>query len=313
MPDRLETREGSAGNGFAVPATSVIMAALYAAAEKLADLDVPILIVGEAGTGKRAIAQHIHEVSSHCHEPFRVIDSSLYSAAVAAGNGAEKMLGPDGMAFFTQASQVSELAQQKILKLIQRGRHGPRIVVASDEDFDHAVRTRHIGEEFGHVIGAVCLRVPPLRVRREEIPHLAGYFLQQYSRSFGRPKPEPTPAALEFFNNYRWPGNVAELETAMKSLAALGDESLVLAALRSSAWASGRTPGLQTASLKQAAKAASFEAERQLISDVLASTGWNRKRTAQQLQISYKALLYKLKRIGIESPALPQTIGGRSS
>jgi DNA-binding NtrC family response regulator len=304
MSDRWETRGFTAGSGITVPVTSAIMVALYAAAEKLADLDVPVLIVGEAGTGKRAIARHIHDVSSHRHEPFRIIDSSVYSEAVTSGNGADRLLGTDGMAFFTVASQVTEPAQQKILKLIKRGRGTPRIMVASNVDLDDAVRARHLGEEFCYVIGSVCLHVPPLRTRREEIPFLANCFLEEYSRSFGRPKPEPSAAALEFFRHYRWPGNVAELETAMKSLAAIGDESLVLAALHSSAWAAGRTQGPPTASLKQAARTASFEAERQLISDVLASTGWNRKRAAQQLQISYKALLYKLKRIGIESPAL---------
>jgi len=308
MPESFAIREIAVGDDSIVVGTSAVMLALYAAAAKLADLESPLLIIGEAGAGKRTIAHHIHNGSPRRSEPFRIIDSLAFSTAVDKGNGADKMLGSGGTVLFTQPSQMSQPAQQKILKLIQRDRRGPRIVAASNEDLDHAVRTRRIGEEFCHAISAVSLRVPPLRARRDEISLLTNYFLQQYARAFGRPKPKPSSAAVEFFQTYRWPGNVAELETAMKSLVAIGDETLVMAALRASAWANGRSEGRPTASLKQAAREASLEAERELISDVLLSTAWNRKRAAQQLQISYKALLYKLKRIGIESPALRRTM-----
>jgi two-component system response regulator AtoC len=153
------------------------------------------------------------------------------------------------------------------------------------------------------------LRIPPLRARRQDVVMLVEHFLGQYSRMFGRPKPKPSSEIMEFFLTYRWPGNITELETAVKSLAAIGDERVVLDALRASAWTGRPKAGSETSSLKQAARAASLEAERELISEVLISTNWNRKRAAERLQISYKALLYKMKRIEIGSPALQRTNG----
>jgi two-component system response regulator AtoC len=301
MPD-LSTMP--VGGASVVPGSSPVMLGLYAAAAKLAELETPVLILGELGTGKRTLARCIHDISPRRNEPFRLVDATQFSAAVAKGNSTNRLLGSDGMIFLCDTAQMSSPAQQKILQVIQGGRRAPRVIVASNEELDHAVRARRVDEEFYHAIGSVCLRIPPLRARREDIAPLSEHFLRQYSRAFGRPKPELSAEALEFFRSYRWPGNVAEMETAMKSLVAIGDEALVLAAVRASAWATGRTDGARTASLKQAARAASLEAERELIFDVLTSTGWNRKRAAQRLQVSYKALLYKLKRIGIESPAL---------
>jgi two-component system response regulator AtoC len=202
-------------------------------------------------------------------------------------------------------------AQQKILALIlrPRSRRLPRVVAAASEELEHALRARRMNEDFCHAIGSVCLRVPPLRARREDVLLLSEHFLRRYARIFARPKPTPSPEAVEFFLTYRWPGNIAELETAMKSLVAIGDERVVLEALRASAWTGRPKAGFENSSLKQTARAASLEAERELISEVLVSTNWNRKRAAERLQISYKALLYKMKRIEIGPPAVQRTNG----
>jgi two-component system response regulator AtoC len=101
----------------------------------------------------------------------------------------------------------------------------------------------------------------------------------------------------QLFNEYAWPGNLRELEDAAKAIVILGDETVAMGGLRSLLIKSDRTNG-DRVSLKEAAKAASREAERELILKVLTRTRWNRRRAAQELQISYKALLYKLKQIG---------------
>jgi DNA-binding NtrC family response regulator len=280
------------------------MRSVYAAAAKLAELDTPILIIGETGTGKCTIARRIHDSSARRNEPFRVVDASTFSQSVEKKSVADKLIGTSGTVFFTDAAQLILPAQRRILNLIRSdSRKTPRLIVATNDALDQAVRANQIDEDFYYAIGSVCLRIAPLRARRQDIRTLSQYFLRQYAYEFGRTKPEPSAQAVEFLSNYRWPGNVEELETAMKSLVVTGDERLVLAALRASSWTKGNHAS-QTASLKQASRAASFEAERELITDVLASTGGNRKQAARQLQISYKALLYKLKRIAIESPAM---------
>ena len=106
------------------------------------------------------------------------------------------------------------------------------------------------------------------------------------------------PERQQLFHDYAWPGNIRELEDAAKAIVALGDEAVAMGGLRAMLMKSERSVGEERISLKQAARAASREAEKELILKVLTRTRWNRRRAAQQLQISYKALLYKLKQIG---------------
>jgi len=280
---------------------SPTMLAIQKAAIKLAELRTPVLIVGEPGSGRQTLARSIHAASRYNGASFRVLDCSEF-APNKEGSKADTFVGAAGTLYFSDIAELSLPAQREILKLIQT-ESGPRILFSTCDNLEHGVRNRTLSEEFYNAVSSVCLRVPPLRARRDDIGCLAEHFLEQYSREFQCAKPKLSPQARDFLLSYHWPGNVAELQMAMKSLVAIVDERLVIAALRSSSWIGTRKDSEQFAPLKQTARAASFEAERKLISDVLASTGWNRKRAAEKLQISYKALLYKLKRIGIESPA----------
>ena len=126
-------------------------------------------------------------------------------------------------------------------------------------------------------------------------------FLDEFAIIFGRPKPVLSQEMVSFMLDYGWPGNFKELETAAKTLVAIGNEAITIAALRASAVKSKANGDGQPLSLKQASRAASLQAERELISEVLTSTGWNRKQAARELRISYKALLYKIRQIGMEN------------
>jgi two-component system response regulator AtoC len=147
-------------------------------------------------------------------------------------------------------------------------------------------------------LSGVCLRIPPLRQRKDDIAQLMGFFLQRYSEAYHRPVPVLSPATQKLFLEHSWPGNLPELEGAARAIVAVGNESVAMGGLRSMLTrGDNRTNGEKT-SLKEASRAASREAERELILKVLTRTRWNRRRAAQELQISYKALLYKLKQIG---------------
>jgi two-component system response regulator AtoC len=143
----------------------------------------------------------------------------------------------------------------------------------------------------------VCLRIPPLRQRREDIPILMEHFLRKFGREFQRPVPALSEETLRLFQEYSWPGNVRELENAAKAIVALGDETVAMGGLRAMLRRTDTGNGGRV-SLKQAARAASREMEKELILRALTRTRWNRRRAAQDLQISYKALLYKLKQMG---------------
>jgi len=150
-------------------------------------------------------------------------------------------------------------------------------------------------------LSGVCLRIPPVRQRKEDIPQLITFFLTRYSESFHRPIPILSVATQHLLFDYSWTGNLRELEAVARAIVAVGDESVAMGGLRSLLTSSNnhKSNG-EKVSLKDAARAASREAERELILKVLTRTRWNRRRAAQELQISYKALLYKLKQIGCE-------------
>jgi two-component system response regulator AtoC len=177
-------------------------------------------------------------------------------------------------------------------------RPGWRFLAATRRDLEKEVRAGRFREDLYYRLSGVCLRLPPLRHRKEDIPALASLFLELYADRLGNPKPELSPRALSILLEYSWPGNIRELETAMKKVVALGDEEAVMSDLAAQVALTRLENGADgSISLKQAARAASRHAEKELILRVLARTQWNRKRAARELQISYKALLYKLKQI----------------
>jgi two-component system response regulator AtoC len=160
------------------------------------------------------------------------------------------------------------------------------------------VKAGRLREDLYYRISGVCLRLPPLRQRREDIPLLVEHFLAKYARDFRRPVPRLSAEAQRLFRDYSWPGNVRELENAAKAVVALGDEDIAMGGLRALLSRTDASGNGTQVSLKQVARAASRLAERELILRVLTRTRWNRRRAAQELQISYKALLYKMKQIG---------------
>ena len=171
------------------------------------------------------------------------------------------------------------------------------------------MRAGRFREELYYRINGVCLRIPSLRQRPEDLPPLLGHFLKKYASSFERPAPQLSSAGKESLRCHSWPGNVRELENFARKLVILGDEELALSDLvLGSAPKVQKVPearrgtdvNKQTPSLKAAAREASRNVERELILDSLERTHWNRKRTARELQISYKALLYKLKQLEID-------------
>jgi DNA-binding NtrC family response regulator len=155
-------------------------------------------------------------------------------------------------------------------------------------------------EDFYYLVSAITLRISPLRCRRSEILSIADDFLTHYSKLFDRPKPILREEIIGFLMEHTWPENLSELQTAIKTFVAIGDQSISLAALKAAASSVKSNGRRKPLSLKDAARAASTQIERQLISEVLVATGGNRKRAADELGISYKALLYKLKQVGAE-------------
>jgi two-component system response regulator AtoC len=186
---------------------------------------------------------------------------------------------------------------------------GVRLVSATCHNIEEEVRNGRFPRELYYRLNGVTLRLPPLHSRKEDIAGLMDFFLKRYSALFDKAAPALDAGNWDVLLRHSWPGNVRELENVARKIVALGDGELALADLEAglnavepvkappSVPASARLSGMRP--LKEASREASRHAERELIARALDRTHWNRKRTARELQISYKALLYKLKQLGL--------------
>jgi len=287
----------SGGGRFWVESVSAGMRTVEAVIRELSQNDVPMLVVAEHGSGKAAAAARIHTLSARAAGPFQAyqaLETSAETLAACSGQG--------GTIYLQEVGDLSAESQKELVRQI--GLHGneqhrvPRFICGTSRELEPEVKAGKFREDLYYGISGVCL--PPLRQRKEDIPVLRDWFLSAAARDFCRPVPALSPETQNFFLEYSWPGNIRELKDAVRAIVALGDETLAMGGLRSLLRRVDRNGNGEKISLKDAARAASREAEREIILQVLTRTRWNRRRAAQELQISYKALLYKLKQIGYE-------------
>ena len=273
---------------------------------ELAAGDAPVLIRAEAGAGKRTAAQKIHQMSIRRSQPFVALDCATLT--VEALENSVMSAFRAGTVLLEEVANLTASCQEKLMQVLERGKSleensqlgdAARLVFTTGRDLEAELSAKRFREDLYYRISGVCLRLPPLRQRREDIAPLMRFFLTRYAGELGRRLPQLSSEAEQRLQDYPWPGNLRELQDVAKAIVVLGDESLVLGGLRGlSIVPERRTDG--RVSLKEAAKAASREAEKELILKVLNRTRWNRRRAAEELQISYKALLYKLKQIGFQ-------------
>lgn len=297
----LATLGDSNFSGSSLPQpVSPSMRAVVGVVGELAHSSVPVLLIGEDGTGKHSIARSIHLNSGGSHDSFYV----KASRDLPAKDFDLEFLPKRASFYLAEVGDLSPECQKRVMDLLSKqGTNGLshteiRFICGSSRDLEGEVRSGAFREDLYYRISGVCLRIPPLRQRKEDIQDLMTFFLQRYSEAYRRPLPTLSAATQRLFVEHSWPGNLNELEAAARAIVAVGDESVAMGGLRSLLTrGDGKTNG-EKLSLKEASRAASREAERELILKVLTRTRWNRRRAAQELQISYKALLYKLKQIG---------------
>jgi two-component system, NtrC family, response regulator AtoC len=313
LPNAGSSRPGSSmemvGMAF-VEGVSASMRPVEAVIRELAKSDVPVLVLAEIGAGKHATAQRIHQMSQRSGRAFRWLQCSSLKPEdleVLQETETEGAMPGAGTVYLEELGDLSADCQARLLEALPQspgqmtaGRDRARVICGSARDLESEVKRGRLREDLYYRISGVCLHLPPLRQRKEDIPFLMGHFLRKYARDFSHPVPDLSAETLRLFLDYAWPGNLRELEDAARVLVAMGDEQVALGGLRAllrKPETGGNGVGV---SLKAAAKAASREAERELILNTLTRTRWNRRRAAEALQISYKALLYKLKQIGFE-------------
>jgi DNA-binding NtrC family response regulator len=322
------------------PTTSFVvcsdhMRAITAQCDLMAATDLPVLILGESGTGKEILAHYIHKKSACSSAPFLkvncaampadLLESELLGYEPGAFTGAIKSkpgkfeLCDHGTIFLDEIGEMPPTLQAKLLQVLQDGtfsrlggrttiKVNVRVIAATNIDIRAAIAERRFREDLYYRINGFSFSLPPLRKRKEEIPVLVRYFIQRMGEKYAR-KPVNMPAALlNACIQYDWPGNLRELENFVKRYLVLGDDQAMMAELipeRASSTApriaevSGDTPA---GGLKKLMSNVKGETEARVINAVLQKNQWKRKKTAAELRISYKALLYKMKQYEIFAP-----------
>ena len=288
--------------------------------KKVSDYDTTILIRGETGTGKELIARAVHYSGNRAGKAFvavncaaipeTLLESELFGHVKGAFTGADKTKeglfkeADGGTIFLDEVGEVSKDVQVKLLRVLQEGevrrvgdttpiKVNVRVVSATVRDLEDDIKTGRFREDLYYRINVVPIALPPLRERQSDIAGLAGLFLERYSKKYGKNITGFLEESLTFLNGYSWPGNVRELENIVERAVILEDDDEISpnSLPITSELNSRDVAELNTFSIKEAEK----RLEKTLIERALKETGGNKTRASKLLEISHRALLYKIK------------------
>lgn len=307
---------------------SEAMAAVRQRVDRAAGLNVPILILGESGTGKEILAHFIHERSPWRNGPFvkvncpaipgMLLESELFgfqkgafTGAVAAKPGRMEHA-QGGTLFLDEIAELDGSLQAKLLHVLQDGHFtrigdheekqmDARVICATNRQLQQEIQGGSFRSDLFYRINVISITLPPLRERRDDIPYLIEYLRQQFNVRFKRESPPVSKDLIQLLQQRDWPGNVRELENCMARYVILGSEE---------AFYSERTEkkALDVAyemnedgkiPLKRIAQQVTRRMEHDVILKVLQANHWNRRKAAEVLKISYRALLYKVRQAGL--------------
>jgi two-component system response regulator AtoC len=323
------------------------MRELYAVAAQVGPSEAPVLIQGETGAGKEVLARHLHSLSRRSNKPFlklncaalpsELVESELFGYERGAFTGAFQRkpgmfeLADGGTLLLDEIGDMDFKLQAKLLQVLQDHefqrlggketvRVDVRVIAATHNDLEKSIALGRFRQDLYYRLNVVTLYVPPLRERKEDIVQLVQMLSRKYSPAEAGPL-SITPSLQQALLLHDWPGNVRELENVVRRLLVLQDPDLIARELSARAARKSLTAApvldLQpkagtdpvNAPILEQVTQAKEQAETEAILAALNSTRWNRKKAAALLKIDYKALLYKMKKLGIEDgPAQP--VGG---
>lgn len=296
--------------------------------EKVAGASVPVLIRGENGTGKEVIARLIHARSPWAFGPFvkvncpaipgTLMESELFGYQKGAFTGANDTkpgrveMAQHGTLFLDEIAELDPSLQAKLLQLLQDGQFcavggqedkkvDARIICATNRNLEEEIRKGTFRQDLFYRINVVTIQVPSLRERAADIPLICDSLRQMYSERFDRATQPFSARKLEVLQRYHWPGNIRELENLIKRYVILGSEDVITLQMNEDSSVPDDSEGVTSTmlSLKKATREAVRELEGKIIVKALEAHNWNRRRAASALEISYRALLYKLKEAGL--------------
>src|SRR5690348_16804133 len=307
---------------------SATMQAVRQRVGRAAGLNVPILILGESGTGKEVLARFIHSRSPWSNGPFvkvncpaipgTLLESELFGFEKGAFTGAyaakpgRMELAEGGTLFMDEIAELDSSLQAKLLHVLQDGhftrigdheerRMGARVVCATNRLLREEVANGNFRADLLYRINVIAITLPSLRERREDIPYLIEYLRNQFNRRFERDVAPLSQETVHLLQQRDWPGNVRELENSIARYVVLGSEETFYGErvdrdpvhIAYEPNADGYIP------LKRISQQAIRRMEHDVILRVLQANHWNRRKAAQVLRISYRALLYKVRQAGL--------------
>ena len=323
--ERLATEVAELRGDGEIAGRSEALREAIALAKRVARHPSTVLITGESGTGKEVMARLVHRSSPRQAAPFiavncgaipeALLESELFGHARGAFTGAtaertglfEEATG--GTLFLDEIGELPILLQVKLLRALQEGevrRVGDnasrpvdvRIIAATARDLEAEVAAGRFRADLFYRLNVVRLQLPPLRDRGDDVLELAKHFIARYNERLGLGVQGLSPKAARALMMHSWPGNVRELENAIERAMVMTDGPLIDAAhlpVSSAPSANGSGHSLDLSIKRQ-----TEELERALIAQALERTGGNRTRAAQLLDLSHRALLYKIRDYGLD-------------
>jgi two-component system, NtrC family, response regulator AtoC len=320
---------------------SAAMALIRQKVNKIAVSSIPVLIQGQNGTGKGVLASYLHMQSAVASGPFikvncaaipgTLLESELFGYEKGAFTGAYSSkpgraeMADGGTLFLDGIDEIDLGLQAKLLQILQDGQFSHiggqedihvriRIICAANRPLELQMSTGHFRQDLYYRINVVNLQMPPLSARTGDIRGLVQYFLQRHHQRHGTSIRPISPGLMRLLEGHHWPGNIRELENLIERYVILGSEESISTELLHSG-RSGSSPEIPMdgpVHLKTVTRQAVQELGRKIILNVLEANHWNRKRTASELRISYRALLYKIRQAGlppkrsVRQPAISQ-------
>ena len=293
---------------------------------KLARSEAPLYISGESGSGKELVARRIHELSPRaCHAfvpvncgaiPSELMESEFFGHRKGSFTGAVAdkpglfQAAAGGTLFLDEVADLPLAMQVKLLRAIQEKAVRPvgtqqeelvnvRLLSATHKDLALEVAEGRFRQDLFYRLNVIELRVPPLRERREDIPLLTQHILQQLARRAGVDVPAVHPECMDMLSNYRYPGNVRELENILERAFTLCDNDTISA--KDIQLSAAPTSG-DDSDLTQIDSLEDFldDIERKALTQALEETRWNKTAAARRLGLTFRSLRYRLKKLGLE-------------
>lgn len=306
---------------------SETMRSMFACLKKISGSDLSILIQGESGTGKELVAHAIHSLSEQAGQSFipvncgalpdTIIESELFGYEKGAFTGAEGQkkgyfeIADQGTIFLDEITETSLQTQVKLLRVLQEkqfyrvGGTRPvsancRIIAATNRNILEMATDGTFRHDLYYRVNEMTIDLPPLRERKDDLPLLIKHFLKKFARQNKRQVPEMTKESWKLLQNYNWPGNIRELENAMKRAVVLADAQILPEHFPPIIVEQAGNHAILAASDGETLEALLAAAERGILISQLKKYGYNVSKTADALAISRRTLQRKLKQLDIE-------------